>query len=203
MVTEFNRENHAKNLPDSYAKHKESNNHKILEIERLACDKTRETLTEIEDILDLNNATGQTLDNYGDRVGQIRNGATDEKYVYMIKAKVMQNISNGSIPSIRRALCAIFDSDPSNVAMTKGENNCTVIVSKLPLSAITKAGFNLVQATEIVKSLLPVGVALETFMVRGSFVFGETDGYVGADAGFAEYDGGIGGQFGTLDERSE
>lgn len=203
MVTEFNRENHAKNLPDSYAKHKESNNYKILEIERLENEKSRATLKEIDDILDLHNAKGKTLDYYGERVGQARNGATDEKYVYLIRTKAAQNLSNGSIPSIRKTLCAIFDCDPSEVVIMNSENACAVKVSKLPLIVITKAGFSIEQATQIVESLMPVGVAVETFMIRGTYVFGETDGYVGADKGFAEYDGGAGGQFGTFDERSE
>lgn len=201
MNTTFNRKNHAKNLPDSYKKTKDSNNYKILEVERLACAKLRETLYEIDSILDINNATGKTLDLYGERVGQSRNGATDEKYLCMIKAKIMQNLSNGSIPSIQRALCAIFDCDPSQVSITNGDKPCTVVVSNLPLETITKAGFSIEQAEKIVQSLLPVGVNLETFMIEGTFVFAENDGLIDANVGFSDVDGGTGGYFGTLDER--
>ena len=160
MVTEFNRENHAKNLPDSYAKHKESNNFKILEIERTACDKSRETLSEIDSILDFNNARGATLDLYGDRIGCRRNGLDDDRFLYKIKAKIAQDLSSGSLPSIQNALSLIFGYDPSTVSIKNGDTPCTVAITQFPLDTVIELGFTLREAGEIIQSLLPVGVRI-------------------------------------------
>ena len=94
MQAEYN-ENLVKNLPDAYKKTTDSNNFKILEVERLALSDVRASLQEVANILDINNAKGKTLDLYGERVGQARGLADDDKYLLMIKAKLMRNLSNG------------------------------------------------------------------------------------------------------------
>ena len=92
------------NLPDVFCKSKESNNFKLLELERLTLEEYRKTLQELFDMIKLENATGKTLDLYGETVGQARGRATDEQYILMIKAKLMQNLSNGSYQSELRTL---------------------------------------------------------------------------------------------------
>ena len=68
MITHFNRENYAKNLPDAYAKAEGSNNAKLLKIEKDAVDLLREAIAAISESLDLDKATGKTLDLYGEMV---------------------------------------------------------------------------------------------------------------------------------------
>lgn len=199
MLTDFNA-NLVKNLPDSYKKTVDSNNFKILEIERITCNDLRKHLwgfyscekcgdtipfgeqicpicgakgvkvnSGVYDILDINNATGKTLDMYGKRVGQARGLADDEKYLLMIKAKIMRNLSNGSYPSIINALCMTFDCEPSKVLLVDGDEPCTVMVEILPLEVINKAGLTTSQTVSIIKSLLPIGVKLQTFLFEGTF----------------------------------
>ena len=178
MQAEFNT-NLVKNLPDAYRKTTDSNNFKILEIERIACDDLRSGLRQIynthaeneadEGILNIDNARGKTLDLYGDRVRQARGVATDSQYLLMIKAKIMRNISNGSYPSILNAMCGTFSCDPSQVLITDGEQPCTVKIVSLPLAAINNAGLSTSQTLAIVKSMLPVGISIETFMFGGTF----------------------------------
>ena len=178
MQAEFKR-NLVKNLPDVYKKTTDSNNFKILEVERLSLEYIRERLREIDNILDINNAKGKTLDLYGERVGQARGVAADDKYLLMIKAKIARNLSNGSYPSIISALCQTFDCEPSEIFITDGDKPCTVNVKELPLTVINKAGLTTSQTVAIIKSLLPAGVSLNSFSFEGTFEFGANEYEIG------------------------
>lgn len=112
------------NLPDAYKKTKTSNNYKILEIERRELEFLRGNLLDVESILDINNATGKTLDLYGERVGQKRGLATDDQYRVLILARIMRNLSNGTYNSVISCLSTMFNCDPSEIhlrdAQTRG-----------------------------------------------------------------------------------
>ena len=229
MQVEFN-ENLVKNLPDAFKKTADSNNFKILEIERKTLEDLRKSLwgydkcTEcgyeaitkenqncpicgketvrtngINDILDINNAKGKTLDLYGERVGQARGIADDAKYILMIKAKILRNLSNGSYPSIINALCETFDCEPSEFCIKDGDKPFTVIIETLPLTVINKAGLTTSQTTALIKSMLPVGVKLTAFLYDGTFEFGANEDDYDIETGFAisESDQSIGGFLGA------
>ena len=205
MHTHFD-SNLVKNLTDAYKKTPDSNNYKILEIGRLACNDLRASLQEVSDILDINNATGKTLDMYGERVGQPRGLATDDKYILMIKAKIMRNLSNGSCESVVRAICATLNCTPSQVVITDGEEPFTISLTALPLDVIAKAGFTTSQIVALIKSMLPVGVSLTTFLFEGTFelaateadmkVDGDTKGLTDTEANMRN-ENAIGGYLGT------
>lgn len=199
MEMEYN-QNLVKNLPDAYKKTTDSNNFKILEVERLACEDLRKTLQEIDNILDIDNAKGKTLDMYGERVGQARGLANDDKYILMIKAKIMRNLSNGSYPSIINALCETFECEPSQVLVIDDTEPCTVKVMSLPLSVINAAGLTISQTLAIIKSILPVGISLTSFYFEGTFEFGTDENEIDETKGFAisEADQSIGGELGAM-----
>ena len=206
MQAEFNK-NLVKNLPDAYKKSTDSNNFKILEIERVACNDLRQGLRQIfnvyadtpenEGILNIDNAKGKTLDLYGERVGQKRGIANDEKYLLMIKAKIMRNISDGSHKSLVNALCETFDCEPSLVTITDGGDPYTVNLTNLPLETINNAGLTTSQTVAIIESLLPIGVKLTSFLFEGTFEFGADKNEYDEEKGFANNDGTIGGYFGA------
>lgn len=196
MGAEFN-SNLVKNLPDAYKKTSTSNNFKILEIARLSCSDLRANLQEISDILDIANAQGKTLDLYGERVGQARGVTTDDKYFVLIKAKIMRNLSNGSYQSVVNALCETLNCEPSQVVLVDGEDARTVTITTLPLDVINNAGFTTSQVTAIIKSLLPIGVKLSSFLYEGTFEFGTNEDDTDNEKGFANADGTIGGYLGA------
>lgn len=167
-MKEFQNE-HVKNLPDVYRKDKDSNNYKILEIERFAVNQLRQTLSEIENILDFNNARGKTLDNWGKRLGQARGVATDEKYLLMIKARVARDLSIGSYPDIVNAICLTLNCEPSEVVIVEDAEPCAVKIVTLPLETVNSAGLSSSQLVAIVQSLLPAGVKLSSFTFDGTF----------------------------------
>ena len=191
----YSGENLAYNLPDSYAKDAKSNNSKILEIERSEVEKIRTTLREIDAILDLENAYGKTLDLYGARVGQARGQATDDQYRVLIKAKIVRNLSNGSIPSFIESICATFSCAPTEIVISEMADTCALKIDSLPLSAITKAGFSTSQTVAIIESLLPVGARLDSFLFNGTFEFAASEGVYTEGKGFTDVEGGEGGGY--------
>lgn len=192
----FNFENLAANLPDAYRKNEYSNNFKILEIERLACQNLREVLNNIAEALDIENATGKTLDLYGQRFGQARGKATDEQYIIMIKAKILRNLSNGTYKSIVDSIAYTFNCQPSEILIVEN-GNATVSLMAIPLETISKAGLTASQANRIVEALLPVSVTLSSFFYEGTFEFATIENETSATAGFANTEGDTtGGYFG-------
>lgn len=203
-MAEFNFDNLAKNLPDCYKKSEQSNNYKILEIERYANAELRDSLNEIANILDIDNAAGATLNAYGERFGQPRGKATDEQYRTMIKSKIVRGLSNGTYKDVLDALCFTFGCDINDILIVESpEKPMTVTVEKAPLEQIIRAGFTSEQAMQITKSLLPIGITLESVTFNGTFTFGENEGEYNEVEGFGETtDGEIGGYFGWMDSQN-
>lgn len=185
-MAEFNYDNLAKNLPDAYKKDSTSNNYKILEVERFANSELRQILEQIENILDINNATGATLDMYGKRFGQARGKATDAQYITMIKSKIIRGLCSGSYKDIIDALCYTFNCNIDDIRIRETDSPATVILDKTPLDAIIKAGFSAAQANQIIENLIPAGVSLESVLFEGTFEFGETENEYDEAAGFGE-----------------
>lgn len=197
----YNAENHAKNLPDVYKKSPNSNNYKILEIGRCSKQNLRSDLKEIENVLTIENATGATLDLYGERIGQRRGLATDAQYLIMLKAKIMRTMSNGSYNSVVNAVCESFNCSPSDIIVEESETPCLIKTLTVPIEIINKAGLSSSQAHQIIKSLLPIGVRLDEYLLEGTFCFAENEGEYDETAGFALVENAgandVGGYFGA------
>ena len=192
----FNYENLAKNLPDCYKKGYGSNNYKILEIERAANQVSRDILQEIYTILNIDEASGSTLDMYGERFGQPRGKATDAQFRKMIRSKIARSLSNGSYKDIVDAICHTFGCDISEVKISE-TGAMTVTLEVAPIASILAAGFSTGQAEQIISSLLPVSVSLESVLFGGTFEFSATETEYDESAGFSDSeDGSIGGYLG-------
>lgn len=208
-MAEFYFDNLAKNLPDVYKKDSSSNNFKILEIERLENNGSRALLNEISNILDINNATGSTLDMYGEEYGQPRGKATDAQYRLMIKSKIVRSMSSGNYKDIIDALCYTFNCSKDEVLLVE-ISPLTVELQNLKLDAIQNAGFETSQIYQLVKSLMPVGVTLQPITLEGTFEFGsgvivdgkieESENDYDEEKGFAisEQDQSVGGYLGAV-----
>lgn len=187
-----------KNLPDAYRKDSESNNYKILQIEKHSMDEFRKTLNEIYESLDLNKATGQTLDLYGEMVGQPRGKSSDEQYVLLIKVKLMQNISNGTHASILKSLAMTFNCEPSQIQIVESETPCVVKAITLPLDVIVASDISTSEANKIITKLLPAGIRLESYLFEGTFEFSNSENEQDNEKGFCDVEGGtIGGYLGV------
>ncbi len=198
-MSKFNNENYVKNLPDHYKKSADSNNYKILEVERYSIDTFKQDINDVYNSLDLSQAYGKTLDYYGEMVGQPRGLATDDQYILMIRSKIAQNVSGGDYNSVTNAICMTFDCEPSEVYITEKDEPCVVELVVMPLAVINRAGLTTRQTVELVKQLLPVGITLESLLFEGTFCFSNIENEYDELAGFCDVeDGTIGGYFGIL-----
>lgn len=198
-MLDFKKDRLELNLPDCFDKSEDSNNHKLLETERQSIDKHSDDLWDIFQILDLDNARNKTLDHYGARVGQARGLADDEKYLILIKSKIMRNLNNGTYPSILNSICATFDCKPEEVYIGETNNPCNVSMVALPLDIINRVGMSATQIIALVKSLLPICITLDNVSLEGTFEFASGEGETDNNKGFSDVEGGtIGGYLGYM-----
>ena len=198
-MAEFNFDNLAKNLPDCYKKNEYSNNYKILEIERRAGAGLRDCLNDIGEILDIENATGAVLDAYGERYRQPRGKAADQQYRIMIKTKIAKTLSSGSYKDIVDVICFAFNCTIDDVLLLESSTNpMSVSLERLPLTAINSSGFTTAQAYQLIKSMIPAAIELQSVLFEGTFEFADTENEYDEAAGFAisETDQSIGGYLG-------
>lgn len=189
-----------KNLPDSYRKDKDSNNYKLLSIFDYYIEKMRSSAEEMREKIKLDNATGKTLDLYGEMVGQVRGQATDDQYRMLIKTKIVRNLCSGSHKSTVDSLAAILNCKPSDISVKDTPNKmCSVTIGNIPLGTVLTAGLSTSQFEMLFKSLLPVGITFERFTYDGTFSFAATEGEQSETEGFTDIEGGtIGGYLGTF-----
>lgn len=198
-MKQFDDQNYVNNLPDCYEKSKTSNNYKILSIEKYSIDGVNKDISDIFDSLNLNNATGKTLDLYGEMLNQPRGVATDDQYILLIRSKIMRNLSSGDYRGVVNAICHTFECDASEVLIIEKDEPCVVELVVLPLKVIVKAGLTTKQTVAMVKQLLPIGITLESFLFEGTFAFADNETSQDNKAGFCDVeDGIIGGYFGIL-----
>lgn len=160
MNTEFNREDHVRNLPDAYRKDEGSNNGRILEIEKSATDKLREAVSAIFDSLDIDKATGSTLDLYGEMYGQARCNFTDEQYRLKIRQRIAMASASADYNSIVNALAGMIGAPVEAICLEDAAESCNVDVKHFPYDTLQAAGFTVPQAREMIESLLPAGVRI-------------------------------------------
>lgn len=200
MITRFNRENHVKNLPDAYKKTPESNNAKLLEIERDAVAVLREAITANYDSLDIDLATGKTLDLYGEMLGQERGAATDEQFRALLKSRIIRNLSGADHDSVVNAICITFGCDPADVLLTETDGKCEVMLEGIPYASINRINIDANTAIQIVKTLMPAGVGFSSLNFSGTFEFGSTEMEYDENKGFADVAQTIGGTLGLVSD---
>lgn len=188
-------------LPDCYRKDEDSNNHKLLELERLATEELRLDIKTVLDSLDLNQANGNTLDLYGDMLGQRRGLLNDEQYRYMILARIGRNVVQGDYNSVMSTLILMFGSQAGDITLddleiVEGERPCVVRLTKFPVYVLINAGFSSRQAVSMIESLLPVCVTLSADNFEGTFEFADTADVYDEQAGFGNIGQTIGGYLG-------
>lgn len=198
MITQFDRDNLVKNLPDAYAKTPESNNAKLLSIVQAEIDKLRENNRTLRDSLDLEKAHGKTLDMYGKMVGQERGKAIDDQYRVLIKSRIVRNLCNGDYNSIVRLIALIFGCEPAEILITELDTPCQVRVDELPYDALNQLVIDINTAIKIIQEVMPAGIQLQSVQFTGTFEFGGDTLEYDADAGFGNEAQTIGGYLGYI-----
>ena len=197
----FFQEDYIKNFPDFYNKKQTSNNFKLMQLLQYDAEQFRAVLQELENSLSLDDATGYTLNLYGDMVGQNRGLATDEQYLVLIKTKQARNSCKADYKSIVSCLCRILNCEPKEILLEELENQCAVKLADIPLEKLLAADLTANQFTQILKSLLPAGVRLEGSLYSGTFTFSDAEMEASTDAGFCQNEGDdTGGYLGVLSD---
>lgn len=197
----FFQEEYIKNLPDCYNKEPTSNNYKLMQLLKYDAEKFRGVLQELDDSLSLDDAKGYTLNLYGEMAGQKRGLATDEQYLVMIKTKQERNRCKADYKSIVSCLCRILNCQPSEILLEEIEPSGTIRAAFVPLEKILEADLTTGQFTQLLKSLLPSGINLESSLYSGTFTFSNIEMEASTDAGFCQNEGDdYGGYFGVLSD---
>lgn len=188
-------------LPDCYRKDPGGNNYKLLELGRQAVEELRSDIRQVLEALDLNQATGKTLNLYGDMLRQRRGLLNDEQYRYMLFSRIGRNIVQGDYKSIMDTLILMFGTAQGEITLddlelVEEERPCVVKLTKFPVYVLVNAGFSSRQAVQMIEALLPVCVTLSADNFEGTFEFAELAGEYDEKAGFADIAGMIGGYLG-------
>lgn len=190
-------------LPDCYRKDPDSNNYKLLQLGQEAAEELRSDIQSVLDVLDIQYASGKTLDLYGGMLGQRRGLLSDEQFRYMLLSKIGRNTVQGDYNSILRNLALMFGGRMGDMALEdleveESERPCVVQLTKFPVSVLVNAGFSSRQAVRMIELLLPICVTLSADNFDGTFEFAELDQEYDGAAGFADGKQTIGGYFGLL-----
>ena len=197
-MAKFNFDDFTANLPDAFAKNKDSNNYKLLQIEKHIYDKINGMLQSVFNILDIDNATGAVLDAYGERLNVKRTTDNDKLYLIWLKTRIAQNLSDGSRNSVASALAYVLSTTSDRIRLEVDEETRSVKIVDIPLDVLDEAGCTPEQIKQVVESMLSTGVYVQSAEFTGTFEFGEGENEYDAAKGFADDNGTIGGYFGLL-----
>lgn len=165
MAKVFNYENYVKNLPDAYRKDKDSNNYKILAIEQHSAQKLYKDINDVFNSLDIWQATGKTLDLYGEMYNLTRGNLTDEQYRMNILLRIAQSRAGGSHTSIVKALSAAMGVPVENFRLKDGKTSGNVVIDQLPYDVFQNAGIEPLKVLDMLKAFLGAGIGVESFSI--------------------------------------
>lgn len=190
-------------LPDNYNKNPLSNISKLLTIIKEEIDAIRDNLNLIETYRDIDKAEGETLDNIGSNVGQLRGATNDDIYRILIKSRIARNLSGGEINTIIRVLALTLNTDFENVEIIELWNTIdeepAAVQINIPAELLNEISFSITQFGRLVSRIVAAGVRANV-LFEGTFEFSSQLGVVETDIdiGFADVDQLTGGELGAI-----
>ena len=188
-------------LPDAFDKQQDSNNAKMLALNEGSISVLEQVLDQVDVSTDIYQATGKTLDYYGEIVGQKRGNLNDEKFRLMILSRIAVNTSGVDYMTIMDNVIQILGcrlDDVTIIEMQDHDEPATLKVTALPYEILGRAGFTSRQAVEMLARLMPIGVKLIAQELQGSFEFAETADVYDEHKGFGNIEQTIGGTLGLM-----
>lgn len=163
--------NNVKRLPDAYDKQALSNISKVLQLAYELAETQENDSNDIDGSRSIENAYGKTLDRYGEMYGVDRGGATDQQYRTLILVQMGKNAVQADSNSIIKAIELAMQSE----GVSLHEGNMTVSIEGLSTTAYEESGFTADEVKQLISSLLPIGISLESVLFSGTLlVFDET-----------------------------
>ena len=149
--------NQTKKLPDAYRKDTDSNNYKLMQLCNLLNTDFSADVRSIFHSRDIHNATGKTLDKYGEMIGQSRNGATDEQYRFLILYKISRLKAESDCNSVILSLSQMFNAEHGVISIS--EYSSGVQINGITIEMAESTGFTMTEIENMVSDLLPIGVS--------------------------------------------
>lgn len=196
-MNDFEDRAYVKKLPDAYDKRPESNNNKLLQINEVAVKVLYADISEVVGMLDLDNAFGKILDDYGEMLGLYRGTLNDKQYRAVIKANIAANISKSDYMSVMHGLDYIFGKGNMQISEV-ADSIATVRLKDMPYENLLETGLNADQIKELTKKLLAVGVQIEASYFWGTFEFGSIPEEYDPNKGWGNIEQTVGGYLGTV-----
>ena len=131
-------------------------------------------LEKIRDWRDIDQAEGVTLDYIGRNIGQDRDGFDDNLFRVMIKARIIRNNSDGSIPTIIRFISFILGIEKRHILVKEKwlDGDPVGLYIELDYAHIEAIGLEAEQFAVIVNQLVGAGIHADIHF-RGSFMFSD------------------------------
>lgn len=183
--------NDATKLPDAYVKSTESNMYNFLQLANSIYTDNKNDLLSIDSVRSIHDANGKTLDRYGEMLGVLRNGTTDNKYRTRIMLKAAQNLTDADCNSIINSIARIVNVEPSSITIVEHREGVDTVFGNVPvlnvavigltLEMLETSGFTSEEVSEMIKQLMPVGVKLLQPYYAGTLLLSETTGAIAPD----------------------
>jgi hypothetical protein len=155
---------------------------KFMNLAALHIQENEDLLQQIGDWRSIDNAEGVTLDYIGRNFGQNRDGVDDVTFRTLIKARIIKNNSNGSIPSLIRYLSFILGVEKNAVKISENWRNGEPVgvLIEFELEDFLKLGVPIETFTNVLNDIMPAGVNADV-LYNGSFMFSDYDDQVQDD----------------------
>lgn len=159
---------------DHFRKDEESNTYKLMQLFSEELQLLEETNNRIIEWRNIDKAEGKQLDLIGQNVVQPRGTATDEVYRIVLKTKVAQNLADGTLNGLIRAIAYVLQVDKKEIQVREMWSilnmPAALAIEAIPIDKITAANLTNDEFENILQSLVAGGIKL-MLMASGSKEF--------------------------------
>ncbi|PIC73350.1 DUF2612 domain-containing protein [Sporosarcina sp. P17b] len=175
----FNTQDIVSKLVDYFDKRPDSNISKLLGVLSNEVQEIKEANETVMLWRNIDDAEGATLDNIGSDVRIFRGSATDELYRLLIKAKIIRNLSDGTMDGIIRAIAMALSAQLDEVKIVEKwhdpfePESLTIKAINMPLSRVIEAGMSDEEFVRVVRHIIAAGIKIEEILLQGTFELGD------------------------------
>lgn len=147
----------------------------------------------------IDHAEGVPLDVLGAQVNQLRGHLDDVTYRRLIKAKIIQNRSHGTLTDVVDVTATVLATDKRNVVIVegyeKGADAPSIELLKAPLSDLATTEITARDFLTIVRKSVAAGVQLKRIELDGTLEISQISAEQDSSVGLSDLNGTIGGMF--------
>ncbi|HFJ9472620.1 TPA: DUF2612 domain-containing protein [Bacillus paranthracis] len=171
-----------KRITDNYRRDDNSNVSKMMKLAAHHIQENEDLLNKIHDWRDIDQAEGVTLDYLGRNIGQDRMGFDDDTFRGLIKARIIRNNSDGTIPTILRFLSFILGVEKQHIRIKeKWKSGEPVgLHIEIDMEFVLNLGIDIEDFGYIVNELVVGGVHADIYFA-GSFMFSDLEDQIQED----------------------